>query len=190
MAEANNEELGNLEEFLLNSLSSSTNADDGYERLQELLIKPEMIRIRDQVARLEKELPPILKVRDRVVELEQEFPKLLGMQDRIAGLEQEIPEFLGMRDRIAGLEQELPELLGMRDRVDRIEDGLAELESQLDRSEELTKLMVPLISELLNRKFAEFKKEMLQEIVPLIEQLSEEEKSLSIRVTGLPQTNQ
>ncbi|AFZ17041.1 hypothetical protein [Allocoleopsis franciscana] len=31
---------------------------------------------------------------------------------------------------------------------------------------------------------------MLQDIVPLIEQLSEEEKILSIRVTALPQTTQ
>jgi hypothetical protein len=190
MTETNNENLGSLEEFLLGNLNATGNADDGYERLQELLIKPEMIRIRDQVARLEKELPQILKVRARVVELEQEFPKLLGMQDRLSGLEQEIPEFLGMRDRLSGLEQEIPELLGMRDHVDRLEDKLAQLERQIDRSEELTKLMLPLISELLNRKFAEFKKEMLSEITPLIEKLAQEEKSLSIRVSGLPQTTQ
>jgi hypothetical protein len=190
MTEANNEDLGNLEEFLLGTLNSSSHTDDGFERLQELLVKPEIIRMRNQVARLEEELPQVLKVRDRVAEMEQEFPKVLGMHERLSQLEQEFPELLGMRACLSQLEQEFPELLGMRDRIAELEDGLAELESQIDRSEELTKLMLPLISELLNRKFAEFKKEMLEEITPLIDKLTKEEKSVSIRVTGLPQRTQ
>jgi predicted HTH domain antitoxin len=46
------------------------------------------------------------------------------------------------------------------------------------------------MSNIVNRQLREFKKEIIQEIVPIIKQYQEEQRKLSIRVVGVSAENQ
>ena len=161
MTQPNNEDskgLKNLEDILLgtlNAINEDSNAknDTGneFDRLQELLVKPDILRMRNQIAQIEEKFPEIVTIRDRVNKLEEELPEIASLSNRVANLENEV----------------------------------VDLESQIDEPKEMMKILLPLISELLNRKLVKLKEELLEEIVPMIKELSQQEQTLSIRVSGV-----
>ncbi|NET33036.1 MAG: hypothetical protein F6K19_13625 [Cyanothece sp. SIO1E1] len=89
------------------------------------------------------------------------------------------PELVEFRDRITKIEYKVTKV---EYRTADLERKTLDLEGQLDRSDELVKALLPLVTELLNHKLAEFKQEIVEAIAPLIE-----EREISIRVTGLGQ---
>lgn len=204
MPEFNSENLKGLEQLedmLLGGGEHSSNKKDEFDRLQELLVKPDIIKMRNQVAEIERQLPQVLGVGDRVAKIEQEVPEVLGMRDRVAKIEQQVPELIKLRDRVAKIEQdspelielrervakieqEFPEILELRDRIAKIEQEFVDLESQLDKSQELTELMMPMFSKLLERKLSEFKEEIVEAIAHIVKEQAEKDKTLSIRVLG------
>lgn len=97
-----------------------------------------------------------------------------------------------MGDGVALLQSILvhPELGEFRDQINVLERRCGELEQQLDQSTKLVKLLIPLISELLNRQSTQFKQDLTQSIQPVIDRLQiiEErlaDQELSVRVTGI-----
>lgn len=154
MTQANNqdsERLSNLEDILLGTLNAQNEGGDEFSRLQELLVKPDILKMRNQIAKLEEKFPEIVNIRDRVNKLEEELPEIGILSNRVTNLEKEV----------------------------------VDLESQIDEPKELIKIVLSLISELLNRKLAKLKAEILEEIVPLIEEQLQQEQTLSIRVSGI-----
>lgn len=171
------EDLAGLEQFfgsLQQATQSETTSDssdatfggtgDEFSRLQELLVKPEILRMRDQVARLEKALPEVLNMRDQVKAIEVEFPKVLKMGDRLSTVEAEISVIQELKAQINALQEQFPEVLEMREKVDRIEQQFREFGTKLNQNEELVQLLLPSISQLLSQKFTEFEENLLQEL--------------------------
>ncbi|MCP2727522.1 hypothetical protein [Limnofasciculus baicalensis] len=154
MTQSNNrdsEGLPNLEDILLGTLNAQNEGGDEFSRLQELLVKPDILRMRQQISKLEEKFPEIVNIRDRVNKLEEELPEIAILSNRVTNLEKEV----------------------------------VDLESQIDEPKELIKIVLSLISELLNHKLAKLKAEILEEIVPLIQEQSQQEQTLSIRVSGI-----
>lgn len=176
MTQSKDEDLGSLEDILLESLKSQDNQGDehdGFERLQELLVKPEVVRMRNQIASIEKKLPEVARIRKQV-----------------DNLEQKLPELLEIRDKVDDLERKLPELLEIQDRVDSLEQKFIDLASQIDEPKELTKIILSLISELINRKFDELKEEMLEALTSITKEKPEQDTTLSIRLVGIREDSQ
>lgn len=143
----------NLEDILLGTLNPQNDGGDEFSRLQELLVKPDILKMRNQIAKLEEKFPEIANIRDRVNKIEEELPEIAKLSNRLTNLEKEI----------------------------------VDLEAQLDEPKELIKIVLSLISELLNLKLGKLKAEILEEIVPLIEEQLQQEQTLSIRVSGINQ---
>ncbi len=143
--------LPNLEDILLGTLNAQNEGGDEFSRLQELLVKPDILKMRNQIAKLEEKFPEIVNIRDRVNKLEEELPEIAILSNRVTNLEKEV----------------------------------VDLENQIDEPKELIKIVLSLISELLTRKLAKLKSEILEEIVPLIEEQLQQEQTLSIRVSGI-----
>jgi Tfp pilus assembly protein PilO len=176
MTQSSDEDLAGLEDILLETLKSQdneSNQHNGFERLQELLVKPEVVRMRNQIANLEKKLPEVASLRKQV-----------------NNLEQKLPELLEIRDKVANLEQQLPELLEIRDKVDDLERKFIDLANQIDEPKELTKMILSLISELINRKFDEFKEEIFEVLTSIKKEEPEQDTTLSIRLIGLRKDSQ
>lgn len=150
-SDRDSEGLPNLEDILLGTLNVQNEGGDEFSRLQELLVKPDILKMRNQIAKLEEKFPEIVNIRERVNKLEEELPEIAILSNRVTNLEKEV----------------------------------VDLESQIDEPKELIKIVLSLISELLNRKLAKLKTEILEEIVPLIQEQSQQEQTLSIRVSGI-----
>lgn len=177
-ADPSPEDLAGLEQFfgsLQNAAAQSETTSDSssaslggtgdeFSRLQELLVKPEILRMRDQVARLEKALPEVLNMRDQVKAIEEEFPKVLTMGDRLSTVEAEIPVIHELQAQIDALQGQFPEILEMREKVDRIEQRFREFGAKLNQNEELVQLILPAISQLLSQKNTELQEILLQEL--------------------------
>ncbi|HBE20175.1 MAG TPA: hypothetical protein DEG17_04290 [Cyanobacteria bacterium UBA11149] len=148
----NSKPLNNLEDILLETFNTQNDGGgDEFSRLQELLVKPDILKMRQQIAQLEGKFPEIDNIRDRVSKLEEELPEIVNLGKRVTNLEKEV----------------------------------VDLDSQIDERNELIKIVLSLISELLNRKLGKLKTELLSEIVPLIEKQLQQEQTLSIRVSGI-----
>lgn len=148
----NSKPLNSLEDILLGTFSAQNDGGgDEFSRLQELLVKPDILQMRQQIAQLEGKFPEIDNIRDRVSKLEAELPEIAHLGKRVSNLEKEV----------------------------------VDLDSQIEERNELIKIVLSLISELLNRKLAKLKTELLSEIVPLIEKQLQQEQTLSIRVSGI-----
>ena len=100
MTQSSDEDLAGLEDILLETLKSQdneSNQHDGFERLQELLVKPEVVRMRNQIANLEKKLPEVASLRKQVNNLEQKLPELLEIRDKVDDLER---KFIDLANQI------------------------------------------------------------------------------------------
>ena len=100
MTQSSDEDLVGLEDILLETLKSQdneSNQHDGFERLQELLVKPEVVRMRNQIANLEKKLPEVASLRKQVNNLEQKLPELLEIRDKVDDLER---KFIDLANQI------------------------------------------------------------------------------------------
>ncbi|MGB3199957.1 MAG: hypothetical protein WBA99_03590 [Nodosilinea sp.] len=101
-------------------------------------------------------------------------------------------DFNDANDGVALLQSILvhPELGEFREHLTALDQRCADLEQQLDQSTKLVKLLIPLISELLNRQSAELKQEFNTLLEPITERLKAiesglETRELSIQITGL-----
>jgi hypothetical protein len=70
---------------------------DGFSKLQELLVKPDIQQMREHLARIEQDFPDL---KARVETLETDVQDLQAIQDRINQLEQQVPELLVMKQQI------------------------------------------------------------------------------------------
>jgi hypothetical protein len=82
-----------------------------------------------------------------------------------------------------------PEVVELQDRMAKAEQKLGEVERQMFDPQDLVKLMLPLISKLLDRKLAKLKTEILETIEPMVDRIvevqNEQHNALSIRVIGV-----
>jgi hypothetical protein len=70
---------------------------DGFSKLQELLVKPDIQQIQEHLAQIERDFPAL---KARIEALETEDQDLQAIQDRIHQLEQQVPELLVMKQQI------------------------------------------------------------------------------------------
>lgn len=153
------EALENLEQMLLGSLNaegSDSSSGDDFNRLQEMLVDPELLKMRDRVLKLEQKIPDIIEISEKINQIEEDFSALVDI----------------------------------RERVEQLEQYLKQLENQIAQPKDIIKVILPIMSKIVNRQLREFKKELLQEIVPIVKEYQGEQRKLSIRVVGLSSDNQ
>lgn len=118
---------------------------DEFGTLQDLLVKPEIRTMQEQLARLEEELPDVQRIKTQITEITTELPEIRRIQGRLEQLEDVLPEWETIKTRVNHLEETVPELLAVRDRLDQIEQTA---------DVALARLLMPLISQLLDQKLA------------------------------------
>ncbi|NEO85173.1 MAG: hypothetical protein F6J87_13130 [Spirulina sp. SIO3F2] len=118
---------------------------DEFGTLQDLLVKPEIRTMQEQLARLEEEIPDVQRVKEQIIEITTELPEIRRMQGRLAQLEDVLPEWETVKTRVSHLEETVPELLAVSDRLDQIEQHA---------DVAIARLLMPLISQLLDQKLA------------------------------------
>ena len=149
------EALENLEQMLLGSVNADPDSGNDFNRLQEMLVDPELLKMRDRVLKLEQKIPGVLGLSEKVEQIEEDFDAL-----------GDIPH-----------------------QVEQLEQYLKQIENQIDRPKDIIKVIIPIMSNIVNRQLREFKKELIQEIVPIVKQYQEEQRKLSIRVVGRSSDN-
>jgi hypothetical protein len=153
------EALENLEQMLLGSLNADgagSESGDDFNRLQEMLVDPELLKMRDRVFKIEQEITDVIEMREKIQHLEEGFDALEDI----------------------------------RYQVEQLERYFKQLDNKIDRPKDIIKVIIPIMSNIVNRQLREFKKEIIQEIVPIIKQYQEEQRKLSIRVVGVSAENQ
>ncbi len=164
--------LGSLESLLLGSLNANQNSDqdsdqdsesDDFSRLQEMLVDPEVLRMRERMSNVEHYIPEIEKLRERLDLIEKKY-----------------------------VDKEFEASLEIRKKLEKIETNVkkvTKIEGYFDQPKDLIKLFLPIMSKIMNRQLNEFKKEIVQALVPIIKESQEEHRKLSIRVVGVnPET--
>lgn len=158
--------------------SADNRGVDEFGALQDLLVKPEIRAMQSQLARLEEELPDVQQIKTQITEITTELPQLRQMQGRLEELEDVLPEWENMKVRVTHLEEAVPELLAVRDRLDQ-------LDSTPDTA--LIRLLMPLISELLDQKLARLEANLNTQLVAFAERAggSFAPEHLSFRVQAI-----
>ena len=84
--------LGNLQNLMRGSLNSNdeSSESDDFSRLQEMLVDPEVLRMRERMTKVEHYIPEIDKLRERFDRIEQEFEDLLGIRAKLEELENNV----------------------------------------------------------------------------------------------------
>jgi len=155
MSESNQDQtgnpLGNLENIILGSLNSHSDAEgDDFSRLQEMLVDPEVLRMRERMSRVESHLPEVVKMKEKFTRIEQQFDDLSALKAQLEQLESDFKQF-----------EESP------------------------TPKDIIKLIVPIMSKIMNRQLNQFKQEILEAIVPIVEEYQQNQRQLSIRVVGI-----
>ncbi|MEM8637442.1 MAG: hypothetical protein AAGG51_01295 [Cyanobacteria bacterium P01_G01_bin.54] len=142
---------------------------DEFGALQELLVKPEILTMRDHLARIEGELPEIKQVKAQVTELSQALPQIRRMQGRLEHLEAVLPEWDVVKRKVDYLE----------DLVPTVQQQLQDIE-QNHTPAAIAQTLLPLIIERLDQRLAQhvaqldgqrqeqFQKAIAQALLPLM----------------------
>lgn len=174
--------LENLENIIIENLNFNQGGmENDFNRLQEILVDPELLTMRDRILEVEKKLPEIFTNRDRINLLDKKIAAISQLREQLQSLESKIQDIPG--DRIF---QQLA----------TIQSTLEEIQSKIDNNKDIVKIIIPIISNLMQRQFTQFKQEFFQEITQFKQELfqeiiltmksqQEEQKNLSIRVTGI-----
>jgi hypothetical protein len=163
--------LENLENIIIENLNFTQGVkEDDFNRLQEILVDPELLTMRDRILEVERKLPEIFTNRDRINVLDKKIGAISQISDQLQSLEAKIQDIPG--DPIS---QQLA----------TIQATLEEIQSKIDNNKDIVKIIIPIISNLMQRQFTQFKQELFQEMILTIKSQQEEQKNLSIRVTGI-----
>lgn len=117
-------------------------------------------------------------------------PELLKMRDRVLKVEQKLPELIQLSEQVKQLGENSEEILSLKNQVKNLEKEFQQFEGKFHDSKDMIKIILPIVSKIMNRQLNQFKEEIIQAIVPLIEQHQQNQRSLSIRVVGLNPENQ
>lgn len=163
--------LENLENIIIENLNFTQGGkEDDFNRLQEILVDPELLTMRDRILEVERKLPEIFTNRDRINVLDKKIAAISQIREQLASLESKIQDIPG--DTIY---QQLA----------TIQSTLEEIKGKIDNNKDIVKIIIPIISNLMQRQFTQFKQELFQEMIIAIKSQQEEQKNLSIRVTGI-----
>lgn len=163
--------LENLENIIIENLNFTQGGkEDDFNRLQEILVDPELLTMRDRILEVERKLPEIFTNRDRINVLDK----------KIAGISQ-------IREQLESLESKIQEIPAetICQQLATIQSTLEEIQGKIDNNKDIVKILIPIISNLMQRQFTQFKQELFQEIILTIKSQQEQHKNLSIRVTGI-----
>jgi hypothetical protein len=84
------EALENLEQMLLGSLNADgagSESGDDFNRLQEMLVDPELLKMRDRVFKIEQEITDVIEMREKIQHLEEGFDALEDIRYQVEQLE-------------------------------------------------------------------------------------------------------
>jgi hypothetical protein len=163
--------LENLENIILENLNFTQGGkEDDFNRLQEILVDPELLTIRDRMSEVERKVTEIFTNRDRINVLDQKIAAISGIREQLESLEAKIQDIPA--DKIC---QQLA----------TIQSTIEEIQGKIDNNKDIVKIIIPIISNLMQRQFTQFKQELFQEIILTIKSQQEEHKNLSIQIKGM-----
>jgi hypothetical protein len=183
--------LENLENMILESFNyHQKEKEDEFNRLQEILVDPELLKMRDRMVEAEKEISGISPMREKINRLEKDIKDISIIPQQLESVKAKIQEIQGgnLNNNLDTIIAKIKEIQALKiaERLVAIEANIKIIEDNLVNSKDIVKIIVPILSSFVNRQLNQFKEEIVNEITAIIKHEQEERKKISICVRGIP----